>query len=444
MSVVVISSQDSNLQDLLLLEIGTSLLMNPVIRKNTDEVLEILKKIDFIDLIILDLREVNNLDAIKIMQNYISTNNLMTKIATIGLPQDMDGIINEKDVKNWKEIIFKFMRLTEMNELDVKQREVFEYLPIPSRMFRFLSRLPDDVFIKLKQDNQNKYIKRFNKDDIISPDDFKHLLNKIENFYVETKRRHKFVKAIADTLITKIKEHSSSPSLAPSVTDQFQIVQLLTQEMGFTQEVQNLVNDCLDDIVDKTIKAPKLKKFLEEVYQSSNQGVQAKINQMTILTCGALLNFVSDAKAKEKLRTLSFVALFHDFLLDDETVLIRSEDEIPMEASIEERRLVLHHAKAASLYFMNYPEVSDECIQIIREHHGSKKGIGFPDMPEPGLNELSYLFRICEELAFQTVEAGDIKSLPKILEKMTRHFKTKESSVYLKALKEISQISLLN
>ena len=110
----------------------------------------------------------------------------------------------------------------------------------------------------------------------------------------------------------------------------------------------------------------------------------------------------------------------------------------------ESQRLVLNHAKAAYLYFLNFPEIDVEALEILRQHHGSKHGVGFPVSPDLGLHPLSYIFMICEELAYQLIQTGDLKNLPKILDQMYDRMRTPDNAKYLKAMKEISQISLLN
>jgi hypothetical protein len=449
MAIIVIYSPDQNVQDLLSLNVSTSLLMNPVIRKTPEEVIVLLKKLDVIDMVILDTRKGEE-NIGKEVSDFLKDRQLKTKLAIIGpKPSDNPDILHAPDVKNWRNIVLEFLQQSGITLDKIKERDVLTYLPIPVRLFRYIKNLPGDVFIQLKSNPFNvRYIKRFNAGEVISPNDYEHLVGKIDNFFVSSEQRVDFVKEISQILMAQMMQPKSVDAKTNEIElfdHQFTLIKMLTSELGVNPEVAILTEKCMDEMAQVGMRQPKLKQYIEDIFISNSAGFQSRLTQLTTVLATTLITFLKMPQTESQIKKMSFTALFHDFLLDEYLLHIRNQasfDQILKDP--ETKRLVLNHAKASSLYFLNFPNAPDDSIRIIKEHHGSKTGTGFPDKPESGLSALSHIFFISEELAYQLIQHGKMTDLPTILDQMITQYRTEENANYLKALKEVVQISIYN
>ena len=57
---------------------------------------------------------------------------------------------------------------------------------------------------------------------------------------------------------------------------------------------------------------------------------------------------------------------------------------------------MLNHANDAAELIKDYPNYNKTIEDIIRQHHGSKKGFGFPEEPDEEIHTLSKIFIIAD------------------------------------------------
>jgi hypothetical protein len=449
MAIIAIYSPDQNVQDLLSLNVSTSLLMNPVIRKSPDEVITLLQKLDIVDLVILDTRKGEDKIAQEV-SDYLKERGLKTKLAIIGPKPSGDiEVLHAPDVKNWRNIVVQFLNDSGVTVEKIKSRDVLTYLPIPVRLFRYVKNLPGDVFIQLKSNPFNvRYIKRFNSGESIAPHDYEHLLGKVDNFFVSSDQRVDFVKEISQILMTHMLQNPTQSEGANQIEvfdHQFTLIKMLTTELGVNPDVAMITEKCMDEMAQVGMRQPKLKSYIEDIFVNNASGFQARLTQLTTVLATSLITFLKLPQTELQVKKIAFAALFHDFLLDEYLLHVRNQatmDQIIKDP--ETLRLVTNHAKASSLYFLNFPNAPDEAIRIIKEHHGTRSGAGFGVPPENGLHALSHIFYICEELAYQLIQFGKISDIPTILDRMINEIRTEENASYLKALKEVVQISIFS
>lgn len=69
----------------------------------------------------------------------------------------------------------------------------------------------------------------------------------------------------------------------------------------------------------------------------------------------------------------------------------------------------------------NYPGMSEDVLQLILLHHGSKSGVGLTSTTMDKLPELVKIFMICQELATSAL-SNTSKQLEEILYKLQRKY----------------------
>ena len=200
--------------------------------------------------------------------------------------------------------------------------------------------------------------------------------------------------------------------------------------IGITEETTILANKQLKMMSQTAKKYPKMGKLLGRLVRNK-AGYLFKHSQILTYICSHLMDNIDWGNEEQK-KKISFIALFHDILLEnDEQAQIYTEKELKESGfnPATTERINSHAQKAAEL-IVKYPGAPMGVDAIIRQHHGVSHGIGFAKTYGGNLSPMVIIFLLAEELTGEILI--QVKSL-----KWTEYFYLCEKSTQLKDFKRL-------
>ena len=179
------------------------------------------------------------------------------------------------------------------------------------------------------------------------------------------------------------------------------VTQAYIKEMGIDDISVKMIKSCLVSIKslvqgnqDKNALPGYLQKVLANTssYNFNHSQLTAHLASFAI----GQMSWGSDEQ-KEK---IIFIAFFHNVLLEDDHCKIYTNemlDKAGLDAKAKE--LINKHALDTAALVQKFPKAPLGADDLVKQHHGSRNGIGFPEQASASLSPLAIVFFIAEMLA---------------------------------------------
>jgi hypothetical protein len=102
-----------------------------------------------------------------------------------------------------------------------------------------------------------------------------------------------------------------------------------------------------------------------------------------------------------------FASMFCDYTLKTEVHIHVRSTEQQKKIRLAEQKITNEHALQASELMSKYQNAPYDSIMIIKQHHGSLTGVGFPKEISPNLLPLAKCLMTAQEIAYQILMEGD-------------------------------------
>lgn len=140
---------------------------------------------------------------------------------------------------------------------------------------------------------------------------------------------------------------------------------------------------------------------------------------------------------------MTYIAYFHDISLENpEWMPINSESMLD-EASFtrEQKKQIQNHALESASIIERFPKIPLGIGTILKEHHGSKTGVGFPDTLSISIAPLSMMFMVVESFVgdFLELEEPRQEDLARIIQKLAARY---NKVVYLQTVQALEAMIL--
>jgi CheY-like chemotaxis protein len=299
---------------------------------------------------------------------------------------------------------------------DMVKVVVDDYVMTPAYYFLLLDELVCDVFIKIRADGGYKHEKKFFKGTKPDTMAIKELIRKgIKNFYVEKNHRLKFTNQVTGELLKKIRSNNlSSPERMAFASNGMEIVREEFMKDGPpSPEVIELMELSISSVQEVVSQAPSLKKLLDDLLSNKQSWVYQHCQLVTFISTLAIDKLKWGGPEQQKL--MAFVAFFHDIVFARDDLAKVSTEEQLKQANFSEKdqELVLKHALSCAKMLEKFPRTPMGAETIIKQHHGSIVGIGFPRHYSNNLSPLAILFLLAEEMASMIIQHGKSAGLKK-------------------------------
>lgn len=322
----------------------------------------------------------------------------------------------------------------EIQEENKKEQDK-NYRPVPLNLFRYFAELPYDIFIRLKRGEEFQFLKRINAGegyDLTMIDGYEE--KKVTHLYID-KSHYKDFTELANArfkeLLTDIRTHSKSKEEI-----QEYVLEQLTAT-GFNESNLELAQESITKINSKIEKSDSKLGLLTEIY-NSQLGYRFRRSYMISVIGSMAIKGVDWGESKHS-EYLTMAAYVHDMFLEtDEEMNIMSDLELEQAFLTDERDRVENHAKLAADKVKENDRIPAEVEKIVRQHHGSHSGQGFPNTISPQVQKLGVLFMVAEEFAVAILTSTRAKiNLPSVFKQITQKFEgNKEVPLVLEAIKK--------
>jgi hypothetical protein len=425
MKQVLFCVDQSVLKDLIKINFRHSQFIQPIITETIDEATALFDLTQDIDVIVTQTSVKGSSAATEIPQWIDQNGPRPYQLVVIGedpkLPRQYDLYPMDK-IRD----IFNMLRekYGGAEEEDVSQDNC---VSMPSHLFLHFSALPFDIFLKVQQGSEAKYIKRFNASEVLDHEAVnKYISRGVNDFYLEREYLKDFSRLLIQQVFNSLKDMVKSLGLKP------QVVKLCEISM---QNVQKRLND----------ESP-FKSFLESLKSNQKLSFHFAFVQLTSLLCSQYVEH-TDWPKKQKddlIEKLIFSTYFCDMnVTSDEMLMARSEEQLSKFNSHDMEVINTHAFKTAD-YIKKYPGAPQEVDKIILQHHGSVNGHGVNKYPWSGTLLSSQILFYSQDLALRILSAHG-KKLKDVLNEFAEEFKdSPQPDIINKFLKSFNQEVAIN
>jgi len=423
-SQVMVFTQRPELKMLLEIECKGLAGFSPIIRQGLEDFKSMLALFETIDILIVDEPEDQDLftsliDEVKNKLGVIKETFFLSKTKT--------------NIENAK--VFGNQQIQELlNELnsiiDPSAASNTSYISIPIDSLLHFNFLPFDLYVKIGQD---KFIRRIPANEHIDHETFKNFLQRgVSDFYFERKYNKDFSMMLINNMINKVeKDYASVDEKLLAVNQVYYTTQQIISRLGFKPKLIEVCNSVIDQILgDVSGRKDNFSKFLEILRAQGELTFGYRLMELTSFVGTQMIEAVEKHSREDKIKRIIFAAMFCDYALTDPRQLhIRHDDQL-LKLSMAEYKEISQHALRGSELILHYENAPIEVSTIIKQHHGSLDGKGFPKVISPDLHPLSKCFMAAQEVSYQILTETDRDSAD-VVREVIKKFKGTPLEEYL-------------
>ena len=303
---------------------------------------------------------------------------------------------------------------------------------VPLRTLIHFESLPFDLYIKL---SEQKYVKRVPAYESVGSDVIKALEAKgIGALYCERKYKRDFSMLLINNMINKVDKTYSSFKL--DLTAQNEVIETtkeIIQNMGIPGRVMEVCEASVEKMVSEVMKGhDEFSEYLTHLQNDKNLNFHFKLISLTNYIATQLILDMGLPGGSEQVKKIVFASYFCDMTLKNPAFLYHRKAEDSGALNLHEQNEVNFHAlKASELVAMK--DIPKEVALIIRQHHGSFSGIGFPQEKSNQLLPLSKVLIVSQDLAFAILSNSEAPAL-EVFKSFLRKNKTENLQELLNVL----------
>ncbi len=360
--------------------------------------------------------------------NYLYDHQLSIPLIVIGeFEHALKRYVVVSDKLRIEEVNRVLLKVLNLKKESFKHLKLPNYLSYPIHYFYEMSIAPCDVYIRLNKKNGEEYIKRFNESEEFTKADIKKYEESgLEEFYISKDDNIAFMNALLVQTMIKVQD-SKDEKVNEVLSNTFSISTDMMKKLGITPEAKALADTTIGEICQQISKTNQLGILLRRILDDTLSFSYRRSYLISLIAASIMPNMEwgGASKKTEMISKIVMVSFFHDIYLEDDKLLkIMSLEELrAAENSLttEEKHLIVGHAHKAAFLLQSYPKLPSGVDLIVKQHHGTSNGVGFPEKYSISISPLSILFVVLEEFAHQLLTAKEM-NVNLILKKMNEKF----------------------
>lgn len=394
------------MKDLIRINFRHSQFIQPIVTESSDEAQALFDLTQDIDIIITQSNTAYEIN------EELKKNNRPCKLIVIG---DDPKLSSPYDLFPMNQIrdVFNILR-EKYGGVEVEDVSKDNCVSMPAHLFLHFTALPFDVFLKVQQGNEAKYIKRFNASEPLEHDAInKYISRGVSDFYLE----REWLKDFSKLLILQLEERlTESPvngeGQLVAEGEVFNSLKDMVKSLGLKPQVVKLCEISMQNVQRRLQEESPFKSFLESLKSNQDLSFHFAFIQLTSLLCSQYVEH-TDWPKKQKddlVEKLVFSSYFCDMsLTSDEMLLARFENDLEKfnSADIE---IINTHAQKTAESIKKYPGAPQEVDKIIIQHQGSMNGFGLNRYPTGGTLLSSQILFYSQDLALRILNAHGKKT----------------------------------
>lgn len=290
------------------------------------------------------------------------------------------------------------------------------YIPVTAEKFLALDveNLVCDVFIRIqKKDMPDQYVKRLHASDKFSVQEVERYMNLgLKEFFIPEFQYSKFLNMISIEIIRSLKnQRFESLDKTQLVSFGFETVLDRLKLFNIVDDITiHLVNENIKTISKNIEKAEALFAFFQTISFQKTSYAFSHCYLIALLSEKLAKNFEwNTPQARDK---LIYLAFFHDISLKNlDWHKIESNEELE-KSNLKrfEKELILSHATDSAELLDKFKDIPFGLSQLVKEHHGTKSGVGFTKELSLNISPMAMMFVVLEEFASRFIK-GRIETM---------------------------------
>jgi HD-GYP domain-containing protein (c-di-GMP phosphodiesterase class II) len=297
---------------------------------------------------------------------------------------------------SWKTVVDRVGSILDIPKRNFEQ-VVDKYLSIPINYFLSLKldKLDTDIYLRIKKaEHEFQFVKRFKADDsFIKEDVQKYLSMGVTDFYVT---RDSYVPLIERLTTNLLQQMSHANDQVELIANVYEVTKERLVVLGIDETTIQLVESSIKGMEKAIGEKNTLLNYLNNLKNNKTSFAFSHSYLSCLLLNRILKSFEWDSKiVREK---ITYLCYFHDISLpSDKLVAISSTEELKnSQLKPIDENSVLNHALVSANTLDSFPQVPMGVSQLIKEHHGSKTGNGFPDKMFTTISPIAIMFIVVE------------------------------------------------
>lgn len=338
----------------------------------------------------------------------------------------------EKNVKDFKHLAQKVAGMIGTNLLmsnEMNDHSDFQSIPVDFFLNINSTSLGCDVYIRIKKnENDFQFVKRLHSNDQFSREDIeKYRRSGLKEFFITKSHFPDFVNYVTDQLVQKLasNELKGVERLKLSV-EVFEVTKERIKMLGVDDYTKSLVDESINSMLKSLSEKNSLASLFQMVKSHQLSYAYTHSYLIALLLHKVIESF--DWKSPMIKERLNYVAYFHDIsLTNDHHMMVESSDDLKsLSLAHSDEDLVAKHALKSAEILDQFEELPAGISTIVKEHHGAKNGIGFPNELSISLSPLSMVFIVVEDFVnkFLTISHDPtLEDLHKIFDQLREKYK---------------------
>jgi len=323
-----------------------------------------------------------------------------------------------------------------------------DYIGVPLENFYQLNEPCCDIFIKISKKDGDQFVKRINAGDDIDKDSIKkYQQNNLTEFFIPKDSYDNLMAQILNQSMVKlIDAHKIGENIMEVSSDTFEITQNLLDDMGITAQTAKVARMSIKSMMKTISTDSKLAALLKDIIQNETSYSFKRSYLISLFFYQILpnLGWGRGDQLQQNLEKVTFVSFFHDAFLRDEKLLkIMNKHQLEnSNLTGAEITMINEHANKASTIVQGVPQCPSGIDVIIRQHHGSTNGIGFPNNLTTSVSPMAIAFIVIEDFATRVLEVLENKDklqFKTILAEMELNYKLPS---YIKIVEQLKNLTL--
>jgi len=228
------------------------------------------------------------------------------------------------------------------------------------------------------------------------------------NLYTESLDRLKLINGISRGLVDMLSSNSLSGDERDAVTSQgFSSLDKSVSSLGITDSTIKLADATVDSMRSIVKSSKSMSSLLDNLLD--NEETFKYQHAMTTIYIGSKIIEEAEWGSKEQLKSLSYIALFADIVInDDKLARIQSHEEL-ISADLTEHEIAIinTHALRSFALFSKFRRGPIGVATMIKQHHGSRKGIGLK-MDSFNIAPIGLIFMIASSFASDSIKSREL------------------------------------
>lgn len=398
-------TQSPEFQALLEVECKEVTESRPVIHRSTEDLKGLLDIVQNIELLIIDEPE-DEASLIEVRDLILRSGERIKHIFVLG-----ERLKSLKNIKFFPRLEIAEMFEAIKNSFKADSVKDTGWTAIPLIAFSHFERLSFDLFVKISDDKFIKRIPAFEEihDDLIQDFNRRGILD----LYFEKKHNRDFSRMLINNMINKlVQDYESIQSKLTASNSVFRTTRDIIHSLGLPARVVSVCEAAIERITQDIYPEKNLfGAYVRSLKEQSSLEFHYRLIELTSLIGAQLIEDMNFFNKKEQVKKLVFAAYFCDMTLTDPAHLHHRNSDDGNKLSLEDHNKINFHALKASELVSTYKNTPKEVSLIIRQHHGSYSGIGFPIQKSSELLPLSQILVISQDVAYAILTEEKLEAL---------------------------------